>query len=323
MDLDATLRQLNATAEVSRLRLLAALLAGESPVGDLVAVLEQSQPRVSRHLRVLAEAGLLESFREGRSIFYRWTDPALAEGVAGMVAALQAGTDPTLAADRRRLAALRRRREPDALRRALKGGKARELRAVADTDTLTELLATAVGPAPVPAALEIGAGSGELLGWLLSRAGRVTGTETAADRRRLARARLQATGQAHWSLRNAAPEDLPFAASSFDLVLLTTSLGPAGSRSARLAEAIRVLTARGQLLVFDHVLPRDRVLPRTQEKPARLSDAALTAELGALGLVVTRRQWLPGRAPDLALFHAARREALADQQPVERTGTDG
>lgn len=329
MTLDGTLRQLTATAEASRLRLLAALLSGESTVGDLVAMLEQSQPRVSRHLRVLSEAGLLESFREGRSIYYRWSDAALGQGVAALVTALRAGSDATLAGDRARLGALRLRREQEALRRTLRAGKARGLRAVAATDQIAGLLAAVLGTARVRTALEVGAGAGDLLRWLLPRAGRVVGTEAAGHRRQLARCRLQATGEAHWTLRDAAPEALPFATGSFDLVLLTDSLGPSGSRAARLSAAARVLAADGRLLVFDHVLPRDQVPghPLPSQSPggvreaARLSDAALTADLAALGLQVTRRQWLTGPAPDRALFLATRAAAVPHGQPAQRTGT--
>lgn len=329
MTLDGTLRQLTATAEASRLRLLAALLSGESTVGDLVAMLEQSQPRVSRHLRVLSEAGLLESFREGRSIYYRWSDAALGQGVAALVTALRAGSDATLAGDRARLGALRLRREQESLRRTLRAGKARGLRAVAATDQIAGLLAAVLGTARVRAALEIGAGAGDLLRWLLPRAGRVVGTEAAGHRRQLARCRLQAAGEAHWTVRDAAPEALPFATGSFDLVLLTDSLGPSGSRAARLSAAARVLAGDGRLLVFDHVLPRDQVPgdPLASQaqggvrEAARLSDAALTADLAALGLQVTRRQWLTGPAPDRALFLATRAAAVPHGQPAQRTGT--
>jgi DNA-binding transcriptional ArsR family regulator len=96
MNLAQAVLQLDAAAETSRLRLLVALLGGETTVGDLVAVLEQSQPRVSRHLRLLVEAGLVESFREGRSIYYRWSAPGLAAGVVRPVSAVAASDDPTL-----------------------------------------------------------------------------------------------------------------------------------------------------------------------------------------------------------------------------------
>ena len=112
MDLHQAVLQLNAAAEPSRLRLLGALLGGETTVGDLVAVLEQSQPRVSRHLRVLADALLLESFREGRSIYYRWSAPGLEASILTAVAALAGGNDETLARDRARLQKISRQREP-------------------------------------------------------------------------------------------------------------------------------------------------------------------------------------------------------------------
>ena len=127
MELTQAVVQLDAAAEPSRLRLLVALLSGETTVGDLVTVLEQSQPRVSRHLRLLVEAGLLESFREGRSIFYRWSAAGLEAGIASSVAALAASADPTITRDRERLRQVSGQRERDALRRALRAGRARGL----------------------------------------------------------------------------------------------------------------------------------------------------------------------------------------------------
>ena len=308
MDLKQTVRQLDAAAESSRLRLLAVLLTGETPVGDLVAVLEQSQPRVSRHLRLLAEAGLVESFREGRSIFYRWSDAGLDAGLAGSVAMLAAGSDPTLVGDRDRLRKLARQRERDGLRRSLRAGEARELHppAVAATAELDDLLQVTLGVLPIGDVLHVGCGSGALLQLLLPGARRATGTDPSRHRRQLARARLRYAGLPRWTIRDGQAWQLPFTAESFDLVILQGVLAGATNAQAVLADAIRVLRPAGRLLVLDRILP---------------TDSALAAHLDALGLQITRRQWLPGRAPDRALFLAARASARVAAS-IARTGTD-
>ena len=302
MELTQAVLQLAAAAEPSRLRLLVALLSGETRVGDLAAVLEQSQPRVSRHLRLLAEAGLVESFREGRSIYYRWSVQGLEAGIVSSVGALAAGSDPTLARDRERVQKLSRQRERDALRRALRAGRARGLHG-ADADAgWADLLLTTLGAGPLGDILHVGCGSGELLRLLLPEARIAVGTEPSGHRRQVARARLRQGGLPRWTIRDAEPTQLPFEADAFDLVIVQDALSPVVELRKILAEAARVLRPAGRLLILDRILP---------------TDGELSARLAALGFAVIRRQWLPGRAPDRALFLASRPGAN-----LTRTGTD-
>lgn len=292
MDLNQTVLQLAAAADPTRLRLLAALLHGEAPVGELVAMLGQSQPRVSRHLRLLTEAGLVEGFREGRSIHYRWTDASLDAGLAATVAAMAAAGDTTLAADRARLARTAAQRERDALRRVVRaGGRPAPDSDAALGDLLQATLGAGDGDATREDILVVGCGGGELLRLLLPRARVVTGTEVAGPRRQLARARLRAAGTARWTVREAGPAALPFADRAFDLVVLQDALAAvdAAGRRQVLAEAGRVLRPGGRLLLLDRLLPTDR---------------DLAPQLEAAGFTTTRRRWLPGRAPDRALLLA-------------------
>ena len=82
MPVNAALKLVKATADASRLRLLALLAGGEATVGELAEILEQSQPRVSRHLRILADARLVSHFRDGQWVYYR-LDPAATTGERG------------------------------------------------------------------------------------------------------------------------------------------------------------------------------------------------------------------------------------------------
>jgi ArsR family transcriptional regulator len=305
MELQHAVQRLDAAADASRLRLLVALLSGETTVGDLVTVLEQSQPRVSRHLRLLSEAALVDSFREGRSVFYRWSDVAQNAGVLQFAAALATSADPTVAGDRERLQKLSRQRERDALRRALRAGRAGGLH-LADGDSVLADLLRGILPPRTPDeslgdTLTIGCGSGEVLRLLLPLARQAVGTEPSAHRRQLARARLRQSGSPRWTIRDAAAGSLPFAPESFDVAVLQDALGTGAERQAVLAEAVRVLRPAGRLLILDRILP---------------TDSELAARLAALGLLVTRRQWLPGRAPDRALFLATRAATT-----TARTGT--
>jgi ubiquinone/menaquinone biosynthesis C-methylase UbiE len=118
----------------------------------------------------------------------------------------------------------------------------------------------------------------------------------------VARARLRRGGQPHWTIRDADATRLPFTTASFDLVIVQDTLVPGAAIVRILGEAARVLRPAGRLLILDRILPTDLGLP---------------AYLAALGFTVTDRQWLPGRAPDRALFQASR----ANPTPA-RTGTD-
>ena len=304
MELTPAVLQLNAAAEPSRLRLLVALLSGEATVGDLVSVLDQSQPRVSRHLRLLAEAGLLESFREGRSIYYRWSAAGFESGIVNSVAALGDSLDPTITGDRERLQRLSRQREGHALRRALRAGRARGLHAT-DADTVSADLIRGLRDAGrLSDTLHVGCGSGELLRRLLPESRTVVGTETSGPLRQVARARLREAGLPRWTIRDAQPSALPFEAERFDLVIIQDALGTGSDVDSQkiLSEAARVLRPTGKLMILDRILP---------------TDGELSPRLGALGFTITRRQWLPGRAPDRALFLATRGE-----NNVTRTGTN-
>ena len=104
------LSALRAVAEPTRLRLIVLCARGELTVSELTQILGQSQPRVSRHLKLLCEAGLLDRFREGSWVFYRLSQSGPVGPLARQLVAACDETDPTIALDRRRLAAIKRRR---------------------------------------------------------------------------------------------------------------------------------------------------------------------------------------------------------------------
>src|SRR5438094_3250805 len=104
------LTALRAVAETTRLRLLVLCARGELTVSELAQILGQSQPRVSRHLKLLCEAGLLDRFREGSWVFYRLSRASPAGALARQLVAACGETDPTIALDLQRLAAIKRQR---------------------------------------------------------------------------------------------------------------------------------------------------------------------------------------------------------------------
>src|SRR5260370_28719121 len=105
--MESLLGGLGAAAEPTRLRLLALCARAELTVSELTAILGQSQPRVSRHLKLLCEAGLLDRLREGSWVFYRLSRRATASALARLLAGLVPDDYPTVALDRPRLAPLK------------------------------------------------------------------------------------------------------------------------------------------------------------------------------------------------------------------------
>ncbi|MEO7386779.1 MAG: methyltransferase domain-containing protein, partial [Gammaproteobacteria bacterium] len=197
-----------------------------------------------------------------------------------------------------------RQREREVLRRALRTGRASSLHGMAGDRALADLLRTMLADCPLGEILHVGCGSGQVLGLLLADACLAVGTEPSGHLRQLARLRLRQAGLPRWTVREAKPHQLPFDADAFDVVILEDALGKASGNTleSSLAEAARVLRPAGRLLLLDRILPTDSIL---------------AARLAALNFAVTRRQWLPGRAPDRALFLASRPTATH-----ARTGTD-
>jgi ArsR family transcriptional regulator len=321
MTLDATLALLQAAADPSRLRLLAALAQGEATVAELVQALEQSQPRISRHLRLLDEAGLVEHFRESRWVYYRLARGQPALDLATLIQQLADSDDAQIRGDAGRLAALRQQREREALRGRLRLAAlpAAGASPLAEADLAAGLDAV-LGDGPLGRVLDIGAGTGTVLRLLGQRVEEGTGVDSSRQMRLLARARLQAAGLPQCSLRDADAHELPFPDRHFDLVIVDGVLQRSPRPAVLLAEAARVLADHGRLLVLDRILPA--VHEPGPPTPGTLNEHDLHAWLRRAGLAPARRHWLPGRAPDQALITALRVQPLSPTATPTRTGTD-
>ncbi|MDJ0927587.1 MAG: metalloregulator ArsR/SmtB family transcription factor [Gammaproteobacteria bacterium] len=313
MSFDLASRTLKAAADPTRLRLLALLDRGEATVGELQAILEQSQPRVSRHLRLLSDAGLVERFRDGHWIYYRVaTTPAARALVRAAIDTLDP-QDVELLADRAALDRVKRERQRDAFgdRSALTSTLAGARPGEAELrDVVDELL----GDGAVGEVLDIGCGGGSLLRWLAPRARLVVGADVSRSARVLARSRAHQWGLSNCTIRDADVEHLPFDDACFDLVILDEVLSATNDRDAGLREALRVLRPTGRLLILDRIWPVATQLGPNPE--GGLIDNQLSAALAAAGGRVTARRWLPGRALEYAVFTAAPAYTL------QRTGSD-
>lgn len=305
MTLDAVQGFLKASADPTRLRLLALLAGGEATVGELVQVLGQSQPRVSRHLRVLSDARLVSSFRDGQWVYYR-LDPATpaAELLERIVGLAQAG-EAAIAEDQARMAEIRRKRERYAIA-APTGPRlwAEPATGRPDPRVLGQALDDALGGQPIGDVLDVGVGAGMLLGLLAPRARSAVGLDIARGMRVLARSRLQQAGHAHCTIRAGDMHALPFPDMAFDLVVLDEVLSLSSEPDRALAEAVRVLRPSGRLLLFDRILPAALRLPGSGGGSRGLFENQLAVLLRGAGLRPGSPAWLPAGSPSFALVTA-------------------
>lgn len=306
--MDKLLSALRAAAEPTRLRLLALCARGELTVSDLTQVLGQSQPRVSRHLKLLCDAGLLDRFREGSWVFYRLAQHDDGSALARLLADLVPEGDPTAALDLERLAGLKRARAAAASEyfRANAPDWDR-IRALHVGDREVEAAVARLVPGDVRDLLDIGTGTGRMLELLAPRVERAIGIDLSREMLVVARANLERAGRRNCSLRRGDMYQLPLPNASFDAVIIHQVLHYAERPGAAIAEAARVLRPGGRLVLVDF-LPHDLEQLRTEHAHRRLGFA--DAEVGGwcrdAGLVLEKTTHLPGGPLTVALWPARR-----------------
>ncbi len=269
------LASLEAAAEVSRLRLMALLAETELTVSELVTILGQSQPRISRHLKLLVEAGLVERHREGAWAFFRLADRgARGELARDMLARIET-SDPLLASDRTRLEETRRARADQAARyfadHAPEWDRIRSLH-VAE-DTVEAAVLDVIGPGRIDAALDLGTGTGRMLELIAPLAERAVGVDQSPAMLNVARARLERAGLRNTQLRQGDIYALPVERDRYDLVVIHRVLHYLDDPARAIREAARVVRPAGRLIVVDFA-PHTHEFLREQHAHRRLGFAA-------------------------------------------------
>ena len=323
MRIDPTLRAL---ADTTRLRIMRLLSAMELAVGELAQVLGQSQPRVSRHIKILCDAGLAERRKEGSWVFLRSAigeglAPPLGAAVARLLAVAEAD-DPQFSArcaeDRRHLAAIRAGREATAAAYfARHAGEWDSLRSLHSADgpveaALLMALGVADGAVALGSLLDVGTGTGRIAELLAPYAGHVTGLDNSPEMLRNARARLQHLPAAQVELVQGDFSALPFGDARFDTVLFHQVLHYAQAPGQALAEAARVVRAGGRIAVVDFAA-HDHEELRERHAHARLgfSDETMLALLAEAGFTAAPPVALPGEKLTVKIWTGQRGTALA------------
>src|ERR1700761_8520164 len=255
---------LRAAGDPTRLRLLLLLRQAELTVSELIEIVGQSQPRVSRHLKLLGEAGLVERFKEGSWVFCRAADRGTGAELSRAIAAL--ADSQSQEADKARLAHVREARA-NAAAAFFKANAAEweRIRALhAPEKDVEAAIARHLTARPIQNFLDAGTGTGRMLELIAPREARAVGIDVSPDMLGIARDRLLRAGLQNAQVRLGDTYRLPFpngnAGQGFDVVLFHQVLHYLDDPGAAVAEAARVMAPGGRLLIADFAPHKEEFL---------------------------------------------------------------
>ena len=253
LGLDDIVEILKAAGEPTRLRLLALLSHGDLTVTDLTDILGQSQPRISRHLKLLAEAALVDRYQEGAWAFFRLSQGGVAVSLARRLLEAIDPADAVFARDDERLRALKKIRADKAQayfsRNAAEWDAVRRLH-VSEAEVEARLAAL-IGTEPVDAFLDLGTGTGRILQLFEGLYRRGVGVDASRDMLAVARANLDRAGITKASIRHGDIFNLPLERDEFDVVTIHQVLHFLDEPEAAVLEAARMLAPGGRLAIID------------------------------------------------------------------------
>ena len=299
-----------ALADPSRLRIVALLRSMELSVGELAQVLGQSQPRVSRHVKILADSRLIDRHKEGSWVFLALTaGPRTAALVDLIDQSLDDDSRALLDEDAQRLAAVRADRAEAAARYFAAHAEAWDtIRSLHVPESAVErAIAGALSDRPLGTLLDIGTGTGRMIELLGPDAAQALGVDRSSEMLRVARVKLDKAGIADASLRQADMYALPLAGESADSIIIHQVLHYAQAPAAAIAEAARVLRPDGRLLVVDFAA-HEREDLRSTDAHLRLgfSDDAIAGWFAAAGLELDHTEHLTGGELTVTLWRGSK-----------------
>ena len=310
---DHTVEALRAAGEPTRLRVLSLLAGEELSVMELSRILDQSQPRVSRHLKLMTDAGLIERFPDGARVFYRLTSDAPARRLIDTV--LDVLETNAGEADDRRLEEVRRDREVAAgayfERIAPQWDRIRSLYVC--ESAVEAAIVRAAGDGPFERVVDLGTGSGRMLTLLGRKAKMSLGLDLSQNMLNIARANVSRAGLDGVELRHGDIFSTRLPEQSADLVLVHQVLHYLADPAAAVAEAARLVMPGGQLLIVDfapHAL--EHLREEHQHRRLGFGDEEMRRWLGEAGLTPSAPIALPPDTDGLTVvIWTARRLAAA------------
>ena len=296
--MDLLLNALRAAGETTRLRLLGLLARNDLTVSELTQITGQSQPRISRHLKLLVDARLVERHQEGSWAFFRLSEQGQTAAIARSLVAWIPDDNDTFQRDRNRLEAVRKTRAEAAATyfrdSAEHWGRIRSLHV--DDAKIERAMLAALASQRINNLLDIGTGTGRILELFSDQINVGLGIDASREMLAIARAHLEERGLAHCRVRQADVYALPLPAGSNDVVTIHQVLHYLDDPASAIAEAARTLRPGGSLLVVDFA-PHNLEFLRSECAHRRLgfTDTEVTNWCGAAGLRnVTVSHLMPG-----------------------------
>ncbi|MGI9373075.1 MAG: ArsR/SmtB family transcription factor [Hyphomicrobiales bacterium] len=297
--MEKLLAGLRAVGERTRLRILFLLSHGELTVKELTMILNQSQPRVSRHVKLMGEAELVSRIREGSWVFLRLAEQERTGALARMIVDLLPGDDDVLRDDLKRLEKVKAARNEraalhfDAI--AEDWDRIRSLH-IAERD-VEDAMAHVLGDKKIGTLVDVGTGTGRMLELFSNLAETAIGIDASHKMLAIARARMEQSGFADVQMRHGDVYALPFDTGSIDVVTIHQVLHYLDDPGAALSEAARCLKAGGRLLIVDFA-PHELEFLREDQAHRRLGITSdqMNVWLTQAGLELSQTQTLP---PDL------------------------
>lgn len=300
--LDSLLAGLKAAAEPTRLRILALMrVGGDLTVKEFTEILGQSQPRVSRHLKLLCETGLIQRYPEGSWVYYRLAEAGADQAVGMRLLSLLDAGDPTLVRDRQRLNAIKKEQADKAAAYFAEHAESwDELRVKNIPEERVErALQTIVGAAPVRSFLDLGTGTGRILELFSGQFSRGLGIDASSNMLAVARANLNRAGITHAHVRLGDIYALELASDAYDVVAFHQVLHFLDDPEAAIREAVRVVEPGGRVVIVDY-LRHDKEVLREKQAHRRLGfePRQIAAWMEAAGLEFVDSEILPNDDPD-------------------------
>ncbi|WP_374374131.1 ArsR/SmtB family transcription factor [Dongia sp.] len=317
------LKGLRASAEATRLRIIGLCAHAELTVSDLVEILGQSQPRISRHLKLLVEAGVLVRNQEGPWAWYRLPEEGVGGELARLIVDLLPPDDRKHAQDLKRLQAISEgwtARVADFFRQH--AGDWERMRSLhADQAAVDAALLSALPSGPIENLLDIGTGAGHVLLLAGTRAQSAIGVDRSREMLNVARSNIFRAGLRHCQVRQADMMSLPFADGGFSAVTMNMVLHFAERPDAVVLEAARMLSPGGRLVIVDftpHHL--DRLREEQAHRWLGFDDDQIKTWCTAAGLEWLSKQHLGGGELTVAVWCA---ERPADAQAAPKSAGKG